>query len=100
LAKNFGRISPGQETDGASCSFEVLPIFSTFSCDHTAFHKADQVHPENFSEFALVASELQMEQGVRACHPADDEKPLDEGRIGGDKMYAKPLRKKFDGFPE
>jgi hypothetical protein len=53
LGEKFRRISPGQQTDGAGCSFEALPIFSTFSCHHTAFHKADQVHPENFSEFAL-----------------------------------------------
>jgi hypothetical protein len=101
LGEKFRRISPGQQTDGASCSFEVLTIFSTFSRDHTAFHKADQVHPENFSEFVLIVSELQMEQVVRACHPAEDEKPLDEGRIGSDKKcMQKSRRRKFDGFWE
>jgi hypothetical protein len=53
LGEKFRRISPSQQTDGASCSFEVLPVFSTFSGDHTAFQKVDQVHPENFGEFAF-----------------------------------------------
>jgi hypothetical protein len=42
-----------------------------------------------------------MEQVVRACHPADDEKPLDEGRIGSDKNVCKNrCGKKLDGFWE
>jgi hypothetical protein len=36
-----------------------------------------------------------MEQAVCACHPADGEKPLDEGRIDGDEMYAKTADEKI-----
>jgi hypothetical protein len=39
-----------------------------------------------------------MEQVVRACHPADDQKPLDEDLMDGDKMYAKTAAEKIGWF--
>jgi hypothetical protein len=53
------------------------------------------VDPENLSEFAFLPLSYKMEQVVCACHPADGEKPLDEGRIEGDKMYAKTADEKI-----
>ena len=57
--------------------------------------KLSEVNPENFSEFAFLPLSYKMEQLVCACHPADGEKPLDEGRIDGDKMYAKTADEKI-----
>jgi hypothetical protein len=58
-----------------SRSFLFSPLFHAIT---RRFTKLTRCIPHTSAKFALVASELQMEQVVRARHPADDEKPLDE----------------------
>ena len=60
--------------------------------------KPERGESRKLQRIAFLPLSYKMEQVVCACHPADGEKPLDEGRIEGDKMYAKTADEKILWF--
>jgi hypothetical protein len=61
-------------------------------------HAADKTkrgESRKLQRICFLPLSFKMEQAVCACHPADGEKPLDEGRIDGDEMYAKTADEKI-----
>jgi hypothetical protein len=74
--------------------FEVFLFSPLFHAITRRFTKLTRCIPKTSANLHSLPLSYKMEQMIRACHPADDEKPLDKGRIGGDKMYAKTAAKK------